>query len=388
MEGTIALWFDPLEPDRQAPCLELHVNLWRDLSADFNFLDVGFRLSEIENLRRFHLFFPVPLRLDCMTDLGETLRYADTLKAVFNDLVTAGSGDSGFYGTELDGKPHLTVQMLDIDRDLSLEPVAMPASDGTIVTFGESLCDRMRSVGAGGHYVRLRIHLHGRSRDLFSSEIAAGDWRLTTATSITETTEFRFNERRSYPDVVARRVGEGAFRIEKIHYFLIRDIEQQLTSQHSPLRNVRRLEAGLWTPYLQGEPTRTSTWRAPAGVVRRLAIYHWSSKAKDDAFVESFTAFASFRAARVHLGIYAVAIVLFGAMGSLLAAIISARLSHPIPSTQLHADLLAAAAVAGCILAYWLVVAMPWRALGARLKALARRVMQSIGTRLKRNAQS
>jgi len=388
MEGTLALWFDPLDDKGRTPRLELHVNLWRDLSADFNFLDVGFRLAHIENLRRFHLFFPVAVDLGSVTDLGETLRYADTLKAVFNDLVTAGSGDAGFYATELDGEPHLTIQMLDVGRDLSIEPVAMHTRDGAIVTFGEMLCDRMRSVGGDGHYIRLRIHLRGRSRDLFSSEIAAGDWRLTTATNVTETTEFRFNERRSYPEVVARRVGDDGFIIEKIHYFLIRDVEQQLTSQHSPLRNVRRLEAGLWTPYLQGEPTRTGTWRAPTRVVRRLAIYHRSAKAEGDASVESFTAFASFRAARVHLGIYAIAIVLFGAMGSLLASLLSAGMNRDVTFEHLRSDVLAASWVAALIVVYWVVVAMPWRALAAKLKAFARFGQQWIASRRTKAARS
>jgi hypothetical protein len=382
MEGTLALWFDTLEADGNAPQLELHVNLWRDLSADFNFLDVGFRLKRIENLLRFHLFFPVPLRLDSVSDLADTLRYGDTLKAVFNDLVTAGSGDTHFYPTELDGRPYVTVHRLDVQQDLDVEIVAMPSIDGTILTFGEALCKRLRGAGADAQYIRLRIHLAGRSRDIFSSEVAAGDWRMTTATSITETTEFRFNERRSYPALISHRVANGAFEIEKIHYFLIRDVEHQLSSQHRQLRNVRRLEAALWTPYLHGEPTRIGTWRAPSKVVRRLAIYHWSAKADAEDSVKSFTAFASFRAARVHLGIYAFAIILFGAMGSLVASILAARMQRSVPAGQILSDLFAAGWVTAIILAYWLLVAMPWRPVGAKLQAFFRHGLQWISSKL------
>lgn len=378
MEGTLALWFDPLDIGAAAPRLELHVNLWRDLSADFNFIHVGFRLTDLENLRRIHLFFPVPVRLASLSDLADTLRYGDTLKAVFNDLVVAGTGDARSYVTELDDKPHLTVHRLDLARDLSFEVVATPPFDGTILTFGEELCGRLRAAGGGGQYLRLRIHLDGRSRDLFSRDIASGDWRLATATGITEITEFRFNERRSYPEAVARRARDGAFDIERVHYFLIRDIEHQLTNQHRQLRNVRKLEGALWTPYLQGEPTSSGAWRAPAKVVERLAIYHWSAEAKRSEgegpiiYVKAFTAFASFRAARSHLGIYAVAIVLLGAMGSLVASYLAGRTRGAAPE-QLHADLAAMASVALLLLAYWLVVAFPWRRASARLKALARR---------------
>lgn len=372
MDGTLALWFDAIEAGAPAPALDLHVNLWRDLSADFNFLDVGFRLADPTNLRRFHLFFPVPVGLASISDLGATLRYGETLKAVFNDPVVAGSGNATCYSTEIDGAPHLTVQMLNVGRDLATEPLAMSPVDGTIVTFGDDLCSRMRATG-GCSYVRIRIHLDGRARDLFSTEIAAGDWRLTTATSVTETTEFRFNERRSYPDAVARRIGDGVFAIGRIHYFLIRDLEQQLTGQHSPLRNVRRLEPALWTPYLQGEPIRTGTWRAPAKVMRRLAIYHWSTSFGSDDGPPSFTAFASFRSARVHLSIYALAIVLLGAMGSVLAALLSARLRTTVDLEEVRGDLAAGIVVAGLVLIYWLLVSAPWRRIAARTRAGLRR---------------
>ena len=368
MEGTLALWYDALGVGAVAPSLDLHVNLWRDLSGDFNFLDVGLRLRQVRDVRRIHLFFPVPLALASVSDLGATLRYGETLKAVFNDSVVAGSGDGTSYPTQIDGNPHLTVQILDVERDLSIEPVAISPLDGAILTFGDALCARMHAVAAE-HYLRFRVHLQGPARDLFSTEIAAGDWRLATATSVTETTEFRFNERRSYPDLVARRIGGGVFAIGRIHYFLMRDLEHQLTGQHSPLRNVRRLEPALWRAYLQGEPTRTGAWRAPAAVVNRLAIYHWSNPAD---VTGSFTAFASFRSARGHLGIYAAAILMFGALGSLLAATLSACLRVPLPKGEIRGDLLAIAVVVAVMALFWLLISAPWPRIGARLRAVAR----------------
>ncbi|WP_153006256.1 hypothetical protein [Sphingomonas sanguinis] len=197
---------------------------------------------------------------------------------------------------------------------------------------------------------------------------------------MTETTEFRFNERRSYPDAVARRIGEGVFAVARIHYFLIRDLEQQLTGQHSPLRNVRRLEPSLWAPYLQGEPTREGTWRAPGKVINRLAIYHWSKKFESDDDQPSFTAFASFRMARVHLSIYAIAIILLGAMGSLLAALLTSRLSVPVNAAEMRGELLAIAAVAVLIVVYWLTVSAPWNTISARVRAWARQCLARVGS--------
>jgi len=382
MEGTLALWYDPIEREREQPSVELHVNLWRDLSADFNFLDIGFRLKSLANLRRFHLYFPVPVRIEHLRDLTDTLRYGDTLKAVFNDLVTAGTGDAYSYLTELDGAPHLTVHRFDPRTDVQFEPLAAMPLDGTIVTFGEELCSRMRDAGPGDHYLRLRVSLDGPSRDLFSSEVASGDWRLNTATGITEVTEFRFNERRSYPEDVARRASNRSFAIERIHYFLIRDLEHQLTSQHRQLRNIRRLEGALWTAYLQGEPRSSGTWRAPPSVMRRLTIYHWSASNKDGP-IEAFTAFASFRAARAHLLLYAIAIVLLGALGSLLASFLIDRLRPSLSATQLQTDALAITVVGLAIAVFWLLVAAPWRLILARNAKALRRDSQRISDRLR-----
>ena len=44
MDGTLALWFDPLgDAAADAPRIDVHVNLWRDLPSGFDFLDVGLR---------------------------------------------------------------------------------------------------------------------------------------------------------------------------------------------------------------------------------------------------------------------------------------------------------------------------------------------------------
>lgn len=320
MNGTLALWYEPLMADAPAPKLTLHVNLWRDLSSAYNFLDVGLRLSALANLRRFNLYFPVEIDTTQVADLANTLRYGETLKAVFNNLVEEGENFDRCFATTLDGSPYLTVHRVDVAEDLEIRRVASPSGKGTIVAFSDAICTRLRAGGHGDQYLRLRFDLKGPSRDLFTTEVRAGDWPFATSLNVTETTEFRLNERRSYPPLIAGQTARGGFDIERVDYFLVRDIEHQLGSHHNEFRKVRRLEADLWLPYLTGSTSPKDHGPLPAKVIRRMVIYHWSAKAETGKPIDDFIAFATFKGSRAHLLTYAVAIVILGATGSFLQA--------------------------------------------------------------------
>lgn len=90
--------------------------------------------------------------------------------------------------------------------------------------------------------------------------------------------------------------------------------------QHQPFRKVRRLETGLWAPYLQGEASENLP-AVSEKVASRMVIYHWREgesgrDGKPRRLVEDFVAFASFKAQTPSILFYIIAIVLLGALGS------------------------------------------------------------------------
>lgn len=315
MDGTLALWFDPLgDAHADAPRIDVHVNLWRDLPSGFDFLDVGLRFKDVAELARVLMFVPGRITRDDVSDLWAVMRYGEVLKIVFNEVVLPGPGSADAYLIEQDGQPWLTMHRIDVTRDLSFETVYSPDGDGTIITFEEHFCNRLRAAmnGCDG-YARFRIDLQGAASRMFTVETHSQHGHLAPTTDVTETTEFRLNVVRSYPEVVAHRARVGRFSIEKVHYFLIRDVGRRMVAQHGGVRNVRRLETRPWRAYVENRPG------GDAGDMDRFVIYHWKADGRIQPF-EEFAAYASFAADRPHLAWYAVGIVLLGALGSAVAS--------------------------------------------------------------------
>lgn len=332
MKGTLALWYEPAVGEASAGDaaagveLELHANLWRDLPSRTNFLDLGLLFGEVDRLSRFYLYVPARLSIDDVTDLSPVLRLGVTANAVFNDVVALGAEGEGSYEIRR-GEEVTTIYRIGRD-DIELERADDPLiGNGTRIVFKASLCSRMR-IGTGKRYLRLRIVFDGDAATTFSSEVVARDRAFASSAGRLELTEFRLNERRSYPAAITERADLGRFRLRTVHYFLIRDIEHQLVVQHAPFEKVRRLETALWSDYV-ADAYGADTER----VADRLVIYHWKVKARDGRDdVGDFIAFASFRTTTTSLTFYAFMIVLLGAAGSVLATLLAdlaARLVGP-----------------------------------------------------------
>ena len=275
---------------------------------------------------------PAPLGEDQLRDLSGVLRFGQTLNAVFNDVIGLGAQGDDYYETRVGDAPHVTVHQIQVGLDVRVE--ALEREDrgaGAVSVFTEGLCTRIRdratASGTGDQYLRVRVHLRDASRELFSQEVTTNDGFFVPSGGHLELTEFRLNEKRSYPARVVELARAGSFRLVNVHYFLIRDLQYQLVEQHAPFHKIRRLEADLWRHYLVGEAPSEAATRFER-VAARMVIYHWRKLASESAggsdTVKDYIAFASFRSSRSHLTFYAAAVVLLGGMGSALAALLGA----------------------------------------------------------------
>jgi hypothetical protein len=332
MNGTLALWFEPRSdpeegflrnisknvrrPLAAAPIVRLHVNLWRDLDKAFNFLDVGFLLSEATRLGRLHLYLPAPLETDAIVDLSGALKDADTLNAVFNEVAEIdGEADDHFMVKTASGMRK--IHHVDVQREVQLTPMNSPGrGQGTVIALNSDLCARIAGDGDhnGEHYVRLRIFLRGEARSLFTTEDQTRGVGLSLLQDVLETTEFRLNESRSYPPSMLERASRGRVRLASVHYFLIRSRDFQIGSQHATFRKVRNLEDDIWDGYLAvGQPS--SAGRRPK-LGEGMIIYQWREIAEKGKSLDDFIAYASFRTARPKIPAFLIAIVAIGGLGS------------------------------------------------------------------------
>ncbi|AVA23955.1 hypothetical protein [Rhizobium sp. NXC24] len=327
MNGTLAIWYEPeqvhgTQPPQdgapEQPRLEIHFNLWRDTPSKTNFLDMGLRLSDVHLLKRIYFYLPVPIGIAQVNDLSEVMTFAQTLDAVFNTVVEIGEETDLKYTTISNGEPFVTVHKVAVGTDVKVAPVEDGIKGpGCTLVFTEKICQRLRSAGKGDQYIRLRLHLIGASKSLFTQEIDGQGSIFVSSTQRLELTELRLNEQRSYPPSIRKKAQANPFKITRVHYFLIRELGHSLITQHAPLRKVRRLEAKLWASYLRGRAISTKQAAEEERLLSRLMIYHWKEGSPDDP-IGDFTAFASFQASTPGLLFYMIGVVLLGAIGGVL----------------------------------------------------------------------
>jgi len=412
MRGSLALWYEAIQKSQQLGLpVELHFNLWRDLETGSNFFDVGILIhdprlipanekTDAKNgllisrlLERFFFFIPGQFELGQVIDLSRIVVHGQTLNAVFNDVVTITAFHEHNFETAIEGSPHLVFHHIDKNNDLEIQAVQLDHDQvGTLITFRRSLCARFNK--KGNHYVRLRFQLDRRTQDLFSSDSSPSDWFLLSSFSRTELTEFRLNERRSFPASIATRVADANaayFLVDRIDYFLMRDKKFELIGAHTPFRKMRRLEQDLWRSYLRGLPPGGQLgWRTERALSRaseRIIIYHWREMAEGRVKpFRDFIAFASFRSPIANLVIYAFVIVFLGAVGAGLHPVGVQVFNHiwgsfgSGPLSEILSN--GAPIVFFFILAFFLPLAVKWIKRGLRLLRLAGQFIVNISCKI------
>ncbi|UVF19002.1 hypothetical protein HPT29_021450 [Microvirga terrae] len=312
MKGSLAVWYEPLhigDVKGRPPEVELHFNLWRDLNIEVNFFDVGILFKDVQDLKEFSFFLPIELELSDIEDLFPKMSEGETLNAVFNDVVEIMRNDGSHIITTTRNGPFHTLHRVEPIADFTLKAINIDSERrGAVVVLSREFCQRIRGM-PGDHYIRLRFRLEKKKGELFSSYFAPEDAPLLSSFGLIEITEFRLNERRSYPKAIVSLSNAGSPRLSAIHYFLVRDLRYELVASHTDFRKVRRLEADLWQHYIND---------LPANAGNRMVIYHWKADGKDGKGIEDFVALANFRVPQPNLPIYLVLLLVFGALGGVL----------------------------------------------------------------------
>ncbi len=324
MRGSIAIWHDARDDGANgyAPRVEIHVNIWkgdrRNISQRFHLFDIGFRFKEIRSLQTLSISLPFVIQKNQIVDLFSTMHDSSTLSAIFNETLSAGEfRDGGQIFAALDERQKVQFYVSSCsEADRSLATSESNNEKNSIIMVSDRLFDRLRQK-VGDHYFRLRVRVPFDEENSFISDVHPKDSAFLSTISAKEIVEFRLNERRNFSTVIREKLSGNAdlIDISAVHYFLIRDMTAEMTQSHTSFKKMRRLEPGIWDNYLRDERQI---------VAKNMIIYHWDSHAKPQSSVESFTALATFRAYYTGpLTLYAVVVILLGAMGSALQAILT-----------------------------------------------------------------
>ena len=122
-----------------------------------------------------------------------------------------------------------------------------------------------------------RFRLTGDALSHFKRNYEPENWFFQSAFTETETIDFRINEKRNYHPSLAENIGEhNEFKMQKIHFLLMRDAAEDFESQHINY-TCRTIEPKLWKSYISEK-----------FILENVIAYHWSEKIKNAKPIDSF----------------------------------------------------------------------------------------------------
>lgn len=320
------------DQSKQLPLLDLHINLWRILDVktplksktNLTYLDIGFEIEKLQDYEQLCLFIPANIDRKDISDLAPILKNQETLKAVFNDIVKIHSTSDNNYTVKKTKNNNWSRRIWYIEEDdLGIENVNGDGKHGVIITIKGSLFNRYNNIPDNAtnsadfkEYIRMRISLNDNGNCRFCiTEIKSNTFGAVALQPKQEVIEFRLNERRSYPEEIETRAENGRIIINSVNYFLITNIDNQITTQHTKFKRVRQLEMSLWSAYILGRKNDSDndTKREAENFIsedltsKKLSTYQWKNKSdivecknksdiveKKTIGLEDFNAYATF----------------------------------------------------------------------------------------------
>jgi len=334
MGYSLGFWLESKQKNQRTEALkntvELHINYWSIESQDkFHYLDIGvkLKLNDKDNLESINFFFPFNISLDdYMANLGEIICSTDyLLELIFNENLKSTIEGQNYKDVSFEGDNSIlrVYKELDITNNDDTIRLIPNGNDTTSLIFSKKLIktkENEQSVNID-HYFRFRLRLTPENVLKLSQNYAPQDRHILSRFEKMEVVDFRINELRDLPGSVCNVVNKD-FTLKQIHFFLIRDINDELKLAHTDYKRCRLLEKKVWQDYLVFSDEKLE-------LPQQMLIYHFSEcKKKDDKYlhIERFNAFAKFSRLKITksgIFIFALSVIILGSLGSLLANLLS-----------------------------------------------------------------
>lgn len=310
--------------------VELHINYWSlEAKQACNYLDIGLKLELINenSFKSINFYFPFKMGTEAyMGNLGNVICSTDDLiELIFNERLKSSFEGVNFKDINFDGKDSEILRLykeLDIGNDLTNVKFIQDQENGsTRINIPLNILDTSRVDGKNVyHYFRFRLKLTPEHVKILSQNYEPQDRLVVSKLEKIEVIDFRLNELRDLPANVSNCLNKN-FTLEQIHFFLIRDIHDELKLSHAKYKRCRLLEKEVWNPYLKFKNEH-------AILPAQMLIYHFEKSVKGDnqgsKHIDRFNAFAKFVRVKVtfiNILVFIFSVIMLGAMGSLLATV-------------------------------------------------------------------
>ena len=352
MNNSLGIWFDPNDPlTKLEPELELHINLWKlkNLKRSYKespyFLDIGLLVTQIENIKNINIYTPFNLEKYDIVNLGDIIgKDEKLLSAIFN--VSAGSrkqlspNNTGLSSIKeiqklipitLGSDPIKQFLLFCFDEnDFEVEPYKQLGSIIKLNTNKDYFKENKQEV-----YFRFRLYLSQENADKISSTHSPTDKNILSSISKKEIIDFRVNENRNIPQDIQDEKIRNCFTIKKIHFFHIRQANDELLLSNQASMRYRGLEDDVWINYVNLENRQSFS-------IDKVFAYHWKETTKDEKDeIESFTASAKYQfqvSSFSSISRHIVFIILVSVISSILASLVFKHFNGPDKNLQIYED--------------------------------------------------
>ncbi len=311
--------------------VELHINYWSlEAKQACNYLDIGLRIELLkeESFKSINFYLPFKMsKENYMGNLGSVICSTDDLiELIFNERLKSSFEGVNYKDINFDGKDNETLRVykqLEIgDDDSNLKFIVNEENNSLRIQIPKSiLClnpinlpnNKQKKIY---HYLRFRLKLTSEHVKVLSQNYEPQDRLVVSKFEKTEIIDFRLNELRDLPAVVCNCLNKN-FVLEQIHFFLIRDIHDELKLSHAKYKRCRLLEKEVWNPYLKFKDEH-------AILPEQMLIYHFQKNTDELKHIDRFNAFAKFvrvKVTLVSIFLFIFSVIMLGAFGSLLATV-------------------------------------------------------------------
>lgn len=356
---SIGIWGESSTPSGQ---LQAHFNYWHLGShksggkGTGDFFDIGVRCVADDCPSRLLVYVPLNVELASIEDLGPLFYDKELAAGIFNESLSV---------TQDPNKRHIMLSRANqrfarvfvfAVHGKSIVPTQLTLTqeaEGTLIEITQAALAEGRT-GLNKNdalYFRIRVRLPVVGNP-FSRIIKPADGFLLSSIEYTEFLDFRLNEARNLPDVIASQMWKtnapdypGTIPVTQVHFLVVVG-EAASVAGGVESDKQRLLENQLWERYTKDHNGGESR------LCDDMVVHHWKKKPSNgDKDIGAFSAFMKLRIRRSGRSLivrYLAVVAAIGCMGSLLANGVWVGLEKLIASTPPSPPLTSEAIAKAC----------------------------------------
>jgi hypothetical protein len=248
MKNSIQIWCEAQADVVEAPDLNIDINVWHyGKNRDKTLLDFGLKVFSASKVKSIYIYFPFPVGMTEIEDLGYKMRDQMLLNGIFNEHYTSDVDPSNNKRNIIKEKGNSKFVIYEFSKEnlnfsLAHEGTVLQIRAFDVVSSSEELP------------IYFRIRIKNVNYRPFFEVIRPKNSIFESAFMETELVDFRINELRNQDRDLIERIARGKrFKLTKINFFMMTPVTDSIETGITELKYERQLEKeGFWDTYLDG----------------------------------------------------------------------------------------------------------------------------------------